>query len=492
MNKKTFFIFIFMFIISCTSTPVSLKINNEQQRILQDEGNFKELNEKYSNNPDKEILIKFKEGITFNREINDSPLGGFIVPISSETGWYKLRLKDDVDKNKAIEFYNSLSSVECVQENTSLHIPETSLKIESNNQPFVPNDPAFKSQQWYIPMVGIDKAWGITLGSRNITVAVIDSGVDPNHPDLKDNLLPLIDVWSEMRTNDIFSYITFSRTTTSSITGSNYIPSKVIITKDYTGIDGQGHGTHITGILGAVINNNIGISGVAGNIKILPIKATNYDGDTQADVLTRAIQKAIDNNVNLINISIGGPASEGSEALRSVVNEAIKKGITIVSPTGNESRRIYGNIVDVTVPAAYPGVISVAACTEYKKVANYSNGGPETLITAPGGGDTRIPDKEGRGIYSTWPTYKTSADYKLGREQRLYNSQSGTSMASPMVSGVVALMLSEEPYLTPSQIRERLIVTARDIWTPGFDNDTGYGLLDAYAALTWKYHDGFK
>jgi len=193
--------------------------------------------------------------------------------------------------------------------------------------------------------------------------------------------------------------------------------------------------------------------------------------------LTKAFQYAVSAKVNIINVSIGGPASEGSLALQQSVLNAINNGISVIAPTGNDGSNSVG------IPAAYKDVIAVAASTQFNKIANYSNRGAETIITAPGGGG-KTPG-EGEKIYSTWPTYPTSIA-KTGP----YAYESGTSMACPIVTGIVALMLSLEPYLTPARIRNRLSVTADDIEIQGFDEATGYGIVNAYKALTWKSHDG--
>lgn len=327
-----------------------------------------------------------------------------------------------------------------------------------------PND-TFYGLEWNAAAIEADKAWSLTTGSSNITVAVIDSGVDPDHPDLVNNLLPMIDMLEEAGEPDIYKV------------GLNEV--------DYAGRDGNGHGTHVTGILGASINNAKGIAGISGNVKVLPIKAANYEGNTSASIITKSILRAIDKGVKVINLSIGGPKSEGTQALKDAVNLAISKNIVFVSATGNESFRTSGIITPVTVPAAYPGVISVSSVTKYNKVASYSNGGEEVLIAAPGGGGS---SSEGEKIYSTWPTYRTYEGYRAGITGP-YAILSGTSMSCPHVSAVAALILSREPNLTAQQVRVRLLSTTTDVDAKGFDEATGYGKLNAYKALVLNTHD---
>jgi subtilisin family serine protease len=326
---------------------------------------------------------------------------------------------------------------------------------------FQPNDPFF-GLQWNIKATNVNKAWNITKGNSNIIVAVIDSGVDPNHPDLKDNLLPLIDVWSESGENDIYT------------NGSLKV--------NYGGKDGNGHGTHICGIIAAHINNNAGIAGIA-NVKILPIKSTNHIGETSASIITKSILKAIENKANIINISIGGEKKEGTQALLDAVNLALSKNIVFISATGNESRRSSGVVKDITVPAAYPGVIAVGASIKSGRVADYSNGGKEIDVLAPGGESSSRELK----IYSTWPTYTTFEGYKSG-VRGPYALLSGTSMASPHVAGIAALLLSNEPNLTYQQVRIRMLSTAKDTEVLGYDTSSGYGIVDAYKMLLSNNH----
>lgn len=329
--------------------------------------------------------------------------------------------------------------------------------------PYVPNDPDYPGQ-WNMTLSTIDRAWNLTKGLKGIKVGVVDSGIDPDHPDLKANLLPMVDVWKDVHGSDRFRH-----------GGRLY---------DMDGKDGNGHGTHVTGILAASIDNGLGIAGTAGEVQILPIKATDYQGNTDALTLARAIKRAVDDGCRVINVSIGGDGTGDPdlESLRTTVDFAFKKGVVIVAATGNESSRSRKFIRQVTLPAGYPGAIAVAAVTQFDKVAEYSNGGPQVSIAAPGGGG--LPS-EGRKVRSTLPTYPTYMSLAQGMRGQ-YGELSGTSMACPHVSGVVALLLAREPHLTPQQICRRLALTADDVGTKGFDQETGFGRLNAYRALTIK------
>lgn len=414
----------------------------------------------------RDVLIRLKPGsdlgqVTGMVQALDAKL------ISPQEGIYKLRLPTGKSLLGSIDTLSSSSQVAYAEPNPSFHIPDFTISQSAVQ----PNDPHY-GLQWNMKSAHIDQAWGLVTGNPAITVAVIDSGVDPNHPDLVDALKPLEDIYNEQKGPDLYKN-----------------PS-TLETINYGGRDGNGHGTHVTGIIAATMNNQIGVAGVAGGgVKILPIKATDYAGNTDAATLTAAFQRAIDKNVNVINISIGGPASKSTQALVDVINLAIQHNITIVSATGNESDRASSTVAPITVPAAYSNVIAVGAHTEFNKVASYSNGGPEIDIVAPGGGGRSAALREGQQIYSTWPSYNTFEYYQKRVTSTYYAATSGTSMACPHVTGVVALMLAREPNLTPAQIRARLIATADDLGPAGFDEDSGYGKLNAYRALRWTDHD---
>lgn len=390
--------------------------------------------------------------------------------LSKEQGIYLLRIPARTSLLQTLAKLEQSQGIAYAEPNPSFRLPDFQIAaVEQTN--YQPNDPNY-GLQWNIKSAKIDQAWNLTTQNPSIKVAVIDSGVDPNHPDLIDHLEKLEDVWNEERGPDIYR---------NPFTGQ---------TVNYGGKDGNGHGTHVTGIIAATMNNQIGVAGVAGGgVRIVPIKATDYAGNTDAAVLTAAFQRAIDRGVRVINISIGGPASKSTQALVDVIQLALQRNISIISATGNESSRLQGNIAPITVPAAYPGVIAVGAHTQYDKVASYSNGGPEIDLVAPGGGGRSTQAAEGQQIWSTWPSYQTFEYFQKRVVSTYYAATSGTSMACPHVTGVVALLLSREPNLTPAQIRSRLIATADDMETPGFDQVSGYGKLNALRALRWTQHD---
>lgn len=333
---------------------------------------------------------------------------------------------------------------------------------------FVPDDSAY-DLQWNMRAIGMEKAWDLRRDAEDVVVAVIDSGVDPEHPDLQDNLLPLEDIWCEFSGSD------------------RLLNRRTRELFNFAGRDGNGHGTHVAGVIGAVLNNNEGVAGIAGQkVKILPIKVTNLQGETTAALLVEAVLRAIDKKARVINMSIGAVgADQGiSRGLSLALDTALEQGITIVAASGNESDRANNKVSDVSLPAAYPGIISVGAFLEEGSVANYSNGGDTLDILAPGGSGGF--GRDGLPVISTWPTYPTF-EFLTNRVTTLsYAGISGTSMATPHVSAVAALILAQEPGLTPQQVRSRLIATATDFGPVGFDTESGYGFLNAEKALVAK------
>ncbi|HBN08663.1 MAG TPA: hypothetical protein DD435_08450 [Cyanobacteria bacterium UBA8530] len=225
------------------------------------------------------------------------------------------------------------------------------------------------------------------------------------------------------------------------------IKGRDFINEDSDPLDDHGHGTHCAGVIGAIADNGIGLAGVAGGVSIIAIKVLDSEGSGPLSAVASGIQEAKRLGANIINLSLGD--SSNSAILQSAIAEAVNAGITVVAAAGNDgtSRKYY--------PAAYPGVISVGALdiSDYK--AGFSNYGDWVKVAAPG-----------VNIVSTMPNSG-------------YAPMSGTSMASPHVAGLAALLLSLEPDLTPSQVLNAIANTGRA--ARGF---AGIKEIDAYAALS--------
>ncbi|MDI6692067.1 MAG: S8 family serine peptidase [Anaerosomatales bacterium] len=303
---------------------------------------------------------------------------------------------------------------------------------------WVPNDPLFP-QQWALSSIRAPQAWDLTRGSAAATVAVIDSGVSLTHPDLAANL-DLAHDWDFVR-------------------------------NDATADEEHEHGTHVAGIVAAVANNATGVAGVAPLAKVLPLKVIDRDGNATTADFVDALRYAADAGAKVVNASLGmaldpGVPDEAAEiaVLQHAVDYARAKGVVVVAASGN------GGGPPVWYPAACDGVLAVSATTREGTLAPYSSVGPQVDLAAPGGWAISQLDLLTGGIVSTWGT----AGYAYA---------TGTSMAAPHVAGVAALLLSLRPDTAPEEVEAALEASARDISPAGFDEQTGYGLVQADAAL---------
>jgi thermitase len=288
---------------------------------------------------------------------------------------------------------------------------------------FAPNDPSW-SLQWGPQKIGADWAWNTTTGSHSVLVAVVDTGIDYNHPDLAANYVPLGLNWAY----------------------NNSDPK-----------DDFGHGTHCAGIIAAVINNSVGVAGMA-QVRIMAEKVLDSSGSGTADWVASGIAHAVDQGANVISLSLG--SSMDSQLLHDAVKYAYNAGVLVVAAAGN------GNSDVKFYPAAYPEVVSVAATDQNDNRASFSEYGDWIELSAPG-----------VGILSTMPTYHvTLNDYGYAMN---YDYLSGTSMACPHVAGLAALAWSEYANRTRDWIRLWLRYTADDLGTPGYDIYYGYGRIDA-------------
>lgn len=298
----------------------------------------------------------------------------------------------------------------------------------------IPNDQDY-NKQWGLKKIMAEQAWDINRGDPDVIIAIIDTGVDYNHPDLVSN------IWhnpKEIPNNnlddDLNGYIDddigwdFVSVTSGGANGEDMGP------RDRDPMDFHGHGTHCAGIASASTNNNIGIAGVSWGCKIMPLRAgyktPTGDGSLTTTDTSSALYYAADNNADVISMSWGGSYSL---TLQSAINYALRKGCVLVAAAGNESSSypIY--------PAAFDGVIAVAASDTNDQRAYFSNYGQWVDISAPG-----------KNIYSTYLNNN-------------YITMSGTSMATPLVAGVAGLIISQDHSLLPEQVNQRLIDSADDV-----------------------------
>ncbi|QLY25505.1 S8 family serine peptidase [Bdellovibrio sp. KM01] len=318
-----------------------------------------------------------------------------------------------------------------------------------------PNDPMF-TRLWGMnntKTAGIDigalQAWDITTGSQDVLVAVIDTGIDYNHPDLKDNL------WTNAaELNGQAGVDDDGNGVVDDIYGANFVKAD-----KPTGnpLDDHGHGSHCSGTIGAKGDDGKGIVGVNWNVRLMGVKFLSADGSGSLEGALKGIDYAVSMGAKILSNSWGGGGY--SETLKQAIQRANDKGVLFVAAAGNESN---DNDANPTYPATYdiPNVLAVAAIDDGGRLASFSNYGKTKVhVGAPG-----------VNIYSS---------IKNGG----YDSWSGTSMATPHVSGIAALLAANEPNLTGLQLKERIMATAKPI--PGLRGKVRtMGIANAYSALT--------
>ena len=380
-----------------------------------------------------EVLVRFRAGVTqstiesiaarLNDQVEDQ--------IEAVAGLEVIEDEDGKDAESVVAQYRALPEVEYAEANS-----EIKLDHDDRGRKHLHADDEMFFRQWGLfnsgqngGAAGADisamRAWTVTTGSDQVVVAVIDSGVDYSHPDLANNIWsrpPIImayrddDLTPEGPVDDIHGF---------NVNEDNGDP-----------MDDNGHGTHCAGIIGAEGGNGIGIAGVNWNVKIMPLKFMNAEGTGTTKDAIEAINYVIDRkragvNVRIISASWGSTAK--SRALEDVIRKAGEEGILFVAAAGNASS---DNDQNPHYPSSYDlgNVISVAALNRYDELATFSNYGAKSVhIAAPGA-----------EILSTYL-------------QNGFEEKSGTSMATPVVAGVAALVLAQNPKMSVEDLRARLL-----------------------------------
>ncbi|GAA2644022.1 type VII secretion-associated serine protease mycosin [Paractinoplanes durhamensis] len=297
----------------------------------------------------------------------------------------------------------------------------TPAPVAEPSNPLV-GDPV-RDDQWYLKTLGVPEAWTYASGA-GVTVAVIDSGVDSTHPDLQGQVLPGLDLVDPKGDGDT---------------------------------DLVGHGTTVSAIIAGRGDDTAGVIGMAPQAKILPVRVLDEENRyNDAIVVAKGVRWAVDNGAKVINLSLGGSGS--SATLAAAIDYAFAKDVVVVACTGNTSA---SSDTEVWYPAREPGVIAVAGM-EKDNAALWSGSitGKETVVTAPA---TQLVGARNGGDY--W------------RVQ-------GTSFASPMVAGTVALIRSRWPTMPAGEVINRIIHTAKDQGPAGRDATYGFGEINPTGALT--------
>ncbi|HTO55862.1 MAG TPA: S8 family serine peptidase [Myxococcota bacterium] len=331
----------------------------------------------------------------------------------------------------------------------------------------IPDDPRYPLQ-WHYPLIHLPQAWDIVTGDPNVIVAVVDTGARLDHPDLQGSFVAGYDFISDAtRARD----------------GDGIDPDPNDPGDKGAGTGGSSfHGTHVAGTIAAQTNNGIGVAGVSWGAKVMPIRVLGLNGGTQFDVLQGVRYAAGLSNdsgtvpakkADIINLSLGGGGF--SQSAQDVFTAVRAAGVIVVAAAGNDGSSA------PSFPAAYDGVVSVAAVDFNRNPAFYSNFGSTVDVAAPGG-DTSV-DLNGDGFADG--VLSTLADDTVTPLVFDYVFYQGTSMATPHVSGVFALMRSVDRNISPATIDTLLSSGSLtdDLMTPGRDDDTGWGLIDAQKAV---------
>ncbi|MEB3205629.1 MAG: S8 family peptidase [Candidatus Sericytochromatia bacterium] len=291
------------------------------------------------------------------------------------------------------------------------------------------NDP-MAADQYTLDKVETAAAHAVTEGSEKTLLAIVDTGVDYNHPDFKSR---------DGR-------------------GSRVVKGKDFANMDDDPMDMHGHGTHCAGIAAATSNNGEGIVGQAPGVRILAVKVLGDNGSGSYGGVANGIIYAADQGSSVISMSLGGPSS--SKVVEDAVKYAISKGSLVIAAMGNDGRKVK------SFPAAISGVMAVGSTNVSEKRSSYSNFGEWISVGAPG-----------EAILSTLPM-------KGSQMGKVYGKASGTSMATPCAAGVAALVRDLHPEWGAAMVRAHLERTSDDLGDKGFDIQFGHGRINARRAVT--------
>jgi serine protease len=421
--------------------------------------------------PDR-LVVRFRAGVSAAQaQALHASLGGRLTRLQPRSRLHVLAYPPGVDLDRVIDAYERSPLVLEAGRSRVTRLLEG------------PNDTNY-AYQWSMHDtaggVRVEPAWAAAPNAgAGVVVAVIDSGV---------------------------AYETYTRPAAGGLPEMSFRPAPDLagvtivspwnfVHDDEHANDDHSHGSHVAGTITQATNNAYGVVGIAHESSLMPVKSIDYTGNGHDNDTVEAIYYAVDHGADVISMSLGYPGtgtpnSEGvvcSEVvgLNAALDYAQAHGVVVVAAAGNDSS------TTVLCPAAYPTVIAVGATRYDGQVAFYSNHGSALDVTAPGG-DPNV-DQNGDGFSDgvLQETYCNPGSYiiliGLFTGTANFNSfcdvfMSGTSMATPHVSGIAALLLGEDPNLTPAQVRQIIETTARDRGAAGWDDAYGWGLVDAAAA----------
>lgn len=358
--------------------------------------------------------------------------------------------------------WETLIAIKSLRQDPEIEYAEPNYEVGTRASP---NDEAYPFQ-WHYPLIDLPSAWDTTTGDPGVIVAVVDTGILANHPDLRGQTVSGYDFVSSI---------------SNASDGDGIDPDPEDPGNSLDPGSSSFHGTHVSGTVAAAGNNGLGVAGVAYSSRIMPLRALGADGSGTSYDVAQSVRFAagLSNDsgtvpvqrADIINLSLsGGPFTRSGQELYDAVRAA---GVTVVSAAGNDASTV------PAYPASYQHVISVSAVDAQRNISSFSNTGDSIDLAAPGGNNGL--DLNGDG----YPDGILSTSGSAGGTDFSYAFLSGTSMAAPHVAGVMALMKSINPALTPADIDALLVRgdLGDDLGSPGRDDRYGYGLINAQRAV---------
>lgn len=389
-----------------------------------------------------EIIVEFSPGASEETIRRTNRLHGTSVLSVSKRGRFRrLRIPQNASVEKMLAVYERNPNVEYAEPNFIAHAL------------LVPND-TYYSFQWHMdnPTFGgihMESAWDVQTGAPGVIVAIVDTGVAYENYGNRFRQAP-------------------------DLANTSFVAGYDFVNDDTHPNDDDGHGTHVTGTVAQSTNNSSGVAGIAFNTSIMPVKVLNSAGSGTYVDIADGIYFAADNGASVINLSLGGTSP--SITLENALAYAYNNGVTIVCSAGNGHEA--GN--NPNYPAAYDDYCIAVGATIFDETrADYSNTGGYLDIAAPGGDLSRDQNNDGYGDGVLQQTF--------GRHPRDfgYYFYTGTSMSAPHVSGVAALLIANG-INGPDNVRDALESTAEDKGPTGWDQEYGWGIVDAAAALAYS------
>lgn len=386
-----------------------------------------------------EILVKFSPGMSEAKiSALNSKHGTSVAYTSPYAGFRKLNIPKTKPVEEMVEIYSKNPNVEYAVPNYIMHAA------------MVPNDPYY-AYQWNFHSghgINLTRAWDISTG-QGVIVAVLDTGIAYEN------------------------YGTYALAP--DLAGTSFKAGWDFVNNDPHANDDHGHGTHVAGTIAQSTDNGIGVAGIAYECTLMPVKVLNKRGSGTLQYLIDGITYAADNDADVISMSLSFAPGVNPDGLEDAINYAYGKGVTIVAAAGNDG------LGTVCYPAAYENCIAVGATRYDGTRAYYSNYGSAFDIMAPGGDTLVDQNNDGYGDGILQNTFVISRNNKQTFNYYFYQ---GTSMATPHVAGVAALLIANG-VTGPDNVRAAIQDSARDIYAEGWDAGSGYGIVDAYAALKY-------